>query len=247
MNKYGHWDLLIDDFDNNLYYGFIYVIINKINGKKYIGKKNFYTRKKKETDWKTYVGSQFYLQKDISEIGKENFDFEIIELQRSRDDLNRRENEIQVINNVLKARFSNGERAFYNRSINNEKFDSSGIKHREWLKNPKIYPSYNFENIYTGEIFIGSHIDLGEKIGVDSKRILRLIRNVSRSIHGWKKCGAESGEIRKRIRTIQNIKTNEYFTGSTNQIIEYIGTTLYCLKDLYYGRQKSTRGWQLIK
>ena len=64
-------------------YGFVYVITNLTNQKKYIGKKFFWSLKRKqvnkkkkritvESDWKKYWGSNDELKKDISLLGKES-------------------------------------------------------------------------------------------------------------------------------------------------------------------------------
>lgn len=80
-------------------YGFIYLIENKLNSKKYIGRK-FLTmagykqvkgkRKKirKESDWADYYGSSPQLQKDVEEFGKENFTRSIIRICKSRGECN---------------------------------------------------------------------------------------------------------------------------------------------------------------
>ena len=80
-------------------YGFIYRIDNKLNGKKYIGRK-FLTkagykvvkgkRKKirKESDWADYYGSSPQLQRDVEEFGKENFTRTIIRLCKTRGECN---------------------------------------------------------------------------------------------------------------------------------------------------------------
>ena len=73
-------------------YGFVYRITNTENGHDYIGRKFFWTIKKRpplkgkknkrrstvETDWKTYYGSSERLVRDIEELGKEKFTREII-------------------------------------------------------------------------------------------------------------------------------------------------------------------------
>jgi len=72
------------ELDPKKIYGFVYLIENLVNGRKYVGKKLFFfkgfktVKKKKkrilvESDWKSYYGSSNALQKDIAEIGKINF------------------------------------------------------------------------------------------------------------------------------------------------------------------------------
>jgi hypothetical protein len=76
-------------------YGFVYVITNLTTGKKYIGKKFFYSirtkvikGKRKKTkafsDWQLYYGSNSELQNDVQVHGKENFKREIIHLCKSK-------------------------------------------------------------------------------------------------------------------------------------------------------------------
>ena len=76
-------------------YGFVYVITHLTTGRKYIGKKFFYSvrtkvikGKRKKTkafsDWQTYYGSNAELQNDVQVHGKENFKREIIHLCKSK-------------------------------------------------------------------------------------------------------------------------------------------------------------------
>ena len=69
--------------------GFVYVITNLTNNKKYIGKKNFWTRQKdrktgrrktKESDWQSYFGSCDELKEDIKLLGQDKFFREILYL-----------------------------------------------------------------------------------------------------------------------------------------------------------------------
>lgn len=82
------------------YAGFIYIITNVTNSKKYIGKKIFTntlrvkqknkTRrktKKKESNWKEYFGSSPALLADIEKIGKENFKREILYLCKTKSEM----------------------------------------------------------------------------------------------------------------------------------------------------------------
>lgn len=55
-------------------FGFVYMTVCNVNGKKYIGKCQ-YNRK---NDWRKYLGSGIELKKDIKKYGKENFTREIL-------------------------------------------------------------------------------------------------------------------------------------------------------------------------
>jgi len=245
--NYGHWDLMIEDFNITEYFGFIYLIVNKINNRRYIGKKNFIVKGEPHGSWKDYTGSQLNLNSDIKELGKENFDFIILEVSTTKENLNIREKELQKLNDVIRLKDNTGKKIYYNKSVSNRKFDSSGVKRRDWLKDPATPPTYKFRNLYTGEVLEVSHIELAEKLSIDSKRIFGLIRGKAKSVKDWVLFESNTDNIRRRIRTVENIESKEKFTGTTQEIISYIGTTLYCFKDLCYGRQKSTRGWKLIK
>ena len=69
--------------------GFVYLITNLTNHKKYIGKKHFWTRQKdrktgrrntKESNWIDYWGSCDLLIEDVKELGKDKFSREILYL-----------------------------------------------------------------------------------------------------------------------------------------------------------------------
>jgi hypothetical protein len=76
-------------------YCFVYVITNLQTGKKYIGKKFFYSlktkvikgkkkRQKLSSDWKTYFGSNTELQNDVKLLGQSMFKREIIYLCKTK-------------------------------------------------------------------------------------------------------------------------------------------------------------------
>jgi hypothetical protein len=98
------------------WFGFVYLITNKVTNKKYIGRKYFYstTKKKvagkknrvitrKQSDWQKYYGSSKTLLADIELHGKENFSREILSLHESRGDVNYHELRQQVLSNVLES------------------------------------------------------------------------------------------------------------------------------------------------
>jgi hypothetical protein len=94
------------------FYGFVYLITNTQSGKKYIGKKFFYSSKTKQvkgkkkrykvaSDWQTYYGSNSQLSEDVIEFGPENFKREIIHLCRSKGECGYLEAKEQFTNSVL--------------------------------------------------------------------------------------------------------------------------------------------------
>jgi hypothetical protein len=84
--------------------GFVYLITNNLTGRRYIGKKlakfsrttyktvklkNGKKKRKKirgkiESDWQTYFGSNEQLNRDVTELGSENFTREILYYCRSK-------------------------------------------------------------------------------------------------------------------------------------------------------------------
>ena len=99
------------------YIGFVYLITNLTNNKKYIGKKltKFKVTKKplkgkknkrrstKESDWRTYWGSSPHLQEDVEKIGPDNFTREILYYCTSRGELSYLEAKEQFDREVLKT------------------------------------------------------------------------------------------------------------------------------------------------
>ena len=108
------------------YYGFVYLIANKTNGRKYIGRKylwQFRTPKgkkrkvKSESDWKKYYGSCPELKEDIDRIGKDNFSRTILSLHKTKGKTNYEETRQLFTNNVLTESLDGEVPAYYNSNI----------------------------------------------------------------------------------------------------------------------------------
>jgi hypothetical protein len=93
-------------------YGFVYLITNTINNKKYIGKKFFYSSKTKQvkgkkkkikvsSDWQSYFGSNEELKKDVIIHGQEKFIRTILHLCKSKGECGYLEAKEQFVNGVL--------------------------------------------------------------------------------------------------------------------------------------------------
>ena len=113
-----------DNIEDN--YGFVYLIINKTNHKKYIGRKYFWQfrtprgkkrKVKSESDWKNYYGSCPELKEDIDKLGRENFSRTILSLHKTKGKTNYEETRQLFINNVLTESLDNGDPLFYNSNV----------------------------------------------------------------------------------------------------------------------------------
>lgn len=100
--------------------GFVYLITNLINNKKYIGRKYAtstrrkpLTKKqkeagrvrkdvvKKDSNWATYTGSNIPLNNDIEKFGKENFKFEILYFGSTKGIINYIEENLHMKHDVI--------------------------------------------------------------------------------------------------------------------------------------------------
>lgn len=119
----GHWKLSEGVEINENTFGFVYEIINTVNNKKYIGKKQCVRKLKKkplkgkknkriemkESDWKEYTSSSKELNEDIVKYGKDKFIFNILYSCSSKWELGYREIKEQINRDaILRDDYYNG-------------------------------------------------------------------------------------------------------------------------------------------
>jgi hypothetical protein len=123
------WQYNGSDFDGSCigdYFGFVYRITNLTNGKKYIGRKYFWQRRKprggnrkvtSESDWKKYYGSSDELNAERKELGNSAFKREILSLHKTQGKVNFEETRQLFLHNVLTESLTDGTPAYYNSNI----------------------------------------------------------------------------------------------------------------------------------
>ena len=125
-NEWRYNERVFDSDDIGDYFGFVYLITNKSNGRSYIGRKYFWSfrkppgkkrKVKQESDWKKYYGSCPELKEDIKKYGKETFSRVILSLHTTKGLCNYEETKQLFLNNVLSEALDNGTPAFYNSNI----------------------------------------------------------------------------------------------------------------------------------
>jgi ribosome maturation factor RimP len=125
-NPWIYNDKPFESIDIQDYFGFVYLIENKLNGKKYIGRKYFWQfrtpkgkkrKVKSESDWKNYYGSCPELKEDIDKLGRENFSRTILSLHKTKGKTNFGETSQLFKCDVLTESLDDGTPAYYNSNI----------------------------------------------------------------------------------------------------------------------------------
>lgn len=133
-----------EDIGNS--FGFVYIITNLENNKKYIGKKNFYSvrkdpktpkgkrtkRIKKESNWMDYYGSSEAVKFLVEANGKDSFHREILLLCYSLGELNYNESKLLFKFDVLESD------DYYNDNIIGRYYAKNVLKYPSSLNNKKI-------------------------------------------------------------------------------------------------------------
>lgn len=112
-------------------YGFVYCITEKTTGRQYVGRKYFWSKRKprgksrrvtKESDWKSYYGSNDELKKAVKKNGIYNYDRKILSLHKTVGKTNFAETEALFKHKVLTEKMKDGTPKYFNNQILNRYF-----------------------------------------------------------------------------------------------------------------------------
>ena len=135
---YGHWNNLPNEFNPDDWFGFVYCITRNDTQRKYIGKKQIHSYRRKkvkgrknrkkvitEAKWREYTGSCDDLNKEVETLGKDKFTFEVLKLCKTKGELTYSEVEYQIKRDVLTSLLEDGSKEYYNSNIMSRWFSSS--------------------------------------------------------------------------------------------------------------------------
>jgi len=110
-----------EDFNEEAsYYGCVYLTVNKVNGKMYVGKLVF----SRKNDWRKYYGSGVYITRALRKYGKESFERFILRLATTEQELR------QFEEDEIKSRGASTSYDYYN-------LKDSAIGGNVWLNHPR--------------------------------------------------------------------------------------------------------------
>ena len=123
-DEIGHWETK-SMFNPSKNFGFLYCIENTVTGQFYWGKKQFFHGGKKksatygkEMTWRTYTGSSVHLKADITLHGHDKFNFEIVDVYKTKGGLYYAEAYAQMVSESMTEMLKDGKTPrFYNRQI----------------------------------------------------------------------------------------------------------------------------------
>jgi len=179
-------------------YGFIYLTINMINGKKYIGQRIF------KINWQWYVGSGTVLKQAIKKYGRNNFSREIIAIAYSKDELNKLEIDIIKNHNAVESNdyynisHGGGSPAGVHRSEETKRKIGEASKGRG--KGGKLSDEHKYK--------IGSTLKLGasNKVKLSDQQLIEIREKYSTGNYSQRKLAKEYFVSQPTIERIINFK-----------------------------------------
>jgi hypothetical protein len=189
--------------------GFIYITTNKINGLKYIGKKYYFDRNGKTTNWKDYLGSSKILKEDIKILGVDNFERIIIAEAENAEALNKLEidyiNALSAVDSSEYYNLSNGVDKFYT----NEESITRGLEtRRKWSEDKKFRVSQKLKDRFLNmsEDVARIRSEKISKAHKDNPKFKKMRSEVQKKV-----CKNMTPEAKERISTKRKISINGYY------------------------------------
>ena len=243
MNNH-HW---IENKEEGVYvdpdnsFGFLYTIVNLIDHRLYVGKKQYWTKRRvkkagrknrvikvSSNKWEYYTGSSRYLNEDIERLGKDNFLFIILENVKTKGGLHYGEIQLQLELEVLTKLKEDGSHLFYNRNIAGTKFLPKEFLSEETKK--KIGDSHRGMKYKPGDKNFG----IGRKIPkdiVEKNRQAQLLYNSNP--HNREKSSIAKGA--DQIHYTFNHRDGESFVGTKYQFSQRYNISAVRSKELVDG------------
>ena len=124
--KRSHWKYTKNPNVQTMF-GFVYIITNIKIKKAYVGCKQYWhykkTKRARQTNWKSYMGSSKSLLEDIDKLGKKHFSFKILAEFKNKRSLRYYECYYQMKYNVLSTTLEGSdEAAYYNNYVGGKFF-----------------------------------------------------------------------------------------------------------------------------
>lgn len=233
-----------NDITNRLA-GVIYKIINKIDGKYYVGSSIEIKRR-----WRNHRNClrsnkhhNNYLQNAWNKYGPETFDFVIVEADITEKDLLLTEQKYLDVAKEEKDKC-------YNMSFIAGKVEATDDVRKKRHNASLKRTIYRFYNTATNEIYEGTQFDFYTKHNLNERRVSSVICGKKRSVSGWmleSKLNERKGKHDKTIYTFKHIKSGKTFTGIQHDFRLAHNLIKSNLCRVIKGERKSIGGWILTQ